>query len=169
MWTWHSSSQWGNGATVSFNAVNSPAFSSSLAFPFFVPGHLIAALIYSSTRLPLPIYWYFMKITPLIRVNVCLFSPSLPLWMLAPKLHKVPCKNFCDIRQIKQYVSPKAQRDERGEWMKGDQTVCQQALSHLFLGILCVCFPLSCMAHSRKHYYSLIRIRFHSISCLLVC
>lgn len=75
MWTWQCSSQLGDGATVSFNVVNSPAFSSSLAFPFFVPGHLIAALICSSTRLPLPIYWYFMKITPLNRVNVCLSNP----------------------------------------------------------------------------------------------
>lgn len=113
MWTWQCGGQWGDGATVSFNAVNSPAFSSSLAIPFFVPGHLIAALIYGSTRLPLPIYRYFMKITPLNRVNVCLFS-RLPLLMWAPKLHGVPCINFCDIRQIKQRISPKA-KEMRGE------------------------------------------------------
>lgn len=129
--------EWGDGATVSFNAVNSPAFSSSLAILFFVPGHLIAALIYGSTRLPLPIYRYFMKITPLNRVNVCFFFPPPPC-RVSPKLCGVPCINFCDIRWIKQCISPKAQRDERREWMKGDQSVCQQAVSRFFLFSGCV-------------------------------
>lgn len=130
MWTWQRGCQWGDGATVSFNVVNSPTISSSLAIPFFVPGHLIAALIYSSTRLPLPIYRYFMKITPLNRVNVCFFFffSCLPLLTWALKIHGVPCTNFCNIRQIKQCISPKARRDESREWMKGDQSVCRQSL-----------------------------------------
>lgn len=57
----------------------------------------------------------------------------LPCLMWAPKLCGVPCINFCDIRRIKQCISPKAQRDERREWMKGDQSVHQQAAFCLFV------------------------------------
>lgn len=163
MWTWQRVGQWGDGATVSFNAVNSPTFSSSLAIPFFVPGHLIAALIYGSTRLPLPIYRYFIKITPLNRVNVCFFFSYLPLLTWAVKLHRVPCTNFCDIRQIKQCISPKAQRDERRDWMKGDQSFCRQSLvpACLFFSGCCVCLPPTWMAHCHEHCCPLIRITCH--------
>lgn len=68
------------------------------------------------------------------------FFSHLPLLTQAPELHGVPCINFCDIRQIKQCILSNAQRDERREWMKGDQSVCQRALSRLFLfSGCCVC------------------------------
>lgn len=132
MWTWQCGGQWGDGATVSFNVVNSPAFSSSLAIPFFVPGHLIAALIYSSTRLPLPIYWYFMKITPLNRVNVCLFFPfsslPTPLLMGSSKLCGVPCINFGNTRR---HFPKSTKRGEAREW-EAITALASKPRDHLF-------------------------------------
>lgn len=49
------------------------------------------------------------------------FLPPTSLPNADPKLRGVPCINFCDIRRIKQCIPPKAQWDERREWMKGDQ------------------------------------------------
>ena len=165
--------QWGDGATVSFNAVNSPAFSSSLATPFFVPGHLIAALIYGSTRLPLPIYRYFMKITPLNRVNVCffstLFSPaSPPRLMWAPKLCGVPCINFCDIRRIRHWISLKAQRDGKNERRSECSPTGRVQLVHA-AGMLCACLPPTWMALCQKAVSSFddAHLLLITVTCLL--
>lgn len=168
MWTWQCSSQLGDGATVSFNVANSPAFSSSLAFPFFVPGHLIAALICSSTRLPLPIYWYFMKITPLNRVNVCLSTPPLP----QPTTHRLPTPNVSPktprgylVKTSATYgrlnsAFPRKPREMRGggKWKAIRVFASELCLACSFPLECCVCLQPTAMAHCRAHCRPLIKI-----------
>lgn len=127
------------------NAANSPAFSSSLAFPFFVPGHLIAALIYGSTRLPLPIYRYFMKITPLKHVNVCLFSSTTLRPNVSPKKSMEYLVKTSATYGRLNCVFPKP-TELRPQWMNDYKNCLPTNL------VVHVCFLCACCAHT-YHYH----------------